>query len=134
MQLPSQHSMLGHHRHASETLIVVLGSSLPSSTKKNILSKLDPSDKTFLIRTCSQFTISGHYRPISERHLRSTPLLYAISISGHRTLIKLCGCHADLVFRLAHRLLYWEFSFPDLNANLWYFNLAMHGSRKFCQF
>ena len=47
-KLPSQHSMFGHHRHASETplafrwraddgpLIVVLGSSLPSSTKKNV--------------------------------------------------------------------------------------------------
>ena len=46
-KLPSQHSMLGHHRHASETplmafrwradngsLKVVLGSSLPSATKK----------------------------------------------------------------------------------------------------
>ena len=49
-KLPSQHSMEGHHRHANETpimafrwcadngpLIVVLGSSIPSSTKKKVV-------------------------------------------------------------------------------------------------
>ena len=52
-KLSSQHSMLGHHRHASETpfipgpFIVVFGSSLPSSTKKT-LSKLDHLLQNFL--------------------------------------------------------------------------------------
>ena len=54
-KLPNHHSMLSHHRHASETpkmafrwraddgpLIVVFGSSFLSSTEKKTLSKLDP--------------------------------------------------------------------------------------------
>ena len=37
-RLPSQHSMLGHHRHTSETPhIVVFGSSLLLLTKKNVV-------------------------------------------------------------------------------------------------
>ena len=60
--------MLGHHRHANETklklsrlsliafrwradddpLIVVVGSSLPSSSEKKMLSKLDPLWQNFL--------------------------------------------------------------------------------------
>ena len=60
-RLPSQHSMLRHHRHAIETplndvslagddcpLILVFGSSLPASTKKRCQS-LTPYDKTFWI-------------------------------------------------------------------------------------
>ena len=60
-KLPSQHSMLGHHRPASETsfewrfagaplmarFLVVFGSSLLSSTKKG-LSELDPLCHNFL--------------------------------------------------------------------------------------
>ena len=46
-RLPSQHSMLGHHRHASETThIVVFGSFLLSFTKKTRCQTV----KTFLIR------------------------------------------------------------------------------------
>ena len=67
-KLPSQHSMLGHYRHASATafngchwrinddpLIVVFGSSLPSSAKnKQKKTKLsgsnhDTNDKTLII-------------------------------------------------------------------------------------
>ena len=53
-KLPSQDSMLGHHRHASEmpfkwhstgrsmmAAIVVFGSSIPSSAQKKNTSKLD---------------------------------------------------------------------------------------------
>ena len=50
-RLPSQHSMLGHHRHASETRhIVVFGSSLLSLTKKKRCQSWTPSGKTFWIR------------------------------------------------------------------------------------
>ena len=56
-KLPSQHSMLCHHRHASETpcngpLKVVLRSSLPSQQLKNTLKLLDPLWTNFWIRLC----------------------------------------------------------------------------------
>ena len=57
-KLPSQHSILGYHRPASETSfkwpmtarLVVFGSTLLSSTAKN----RTPSDKTFRICACFQ--------------------------------------------------------------------------------
>ena len=67
-KLPSQqHSMLGHHQHASETPfnmafrwraddgphIVVFGSSHPSSTKKKRCQSWTPFDNIFWIRACS---------------------------------------------------------------------------------
>ena len=68
-KLPSQHSMLGHHLHASETPfkwpfpggqmmpaysgIWILTSLVNKKTKqKKTLSKFDPSDKTFWICVC----------------------------------------------------------------------------------
>ena len=57
-KLPSQHSMLGQHRLASEMsltddgpLTVVFGSFLPSSIKKKRCHSWTPSGKTFWIRT-----------------------------------------------------------------------------------
>ena len=60
-KLPSQHLMLGHHRHASKTpfkwrccraddgpLIVVFGYSLPSSKIKKIIKVGPPLTKLFL--------------------------------------------------------------------------------------
>ena len=44
-KLPRQHSMLGHHQHTSETLLVVFGS----------CHIWTPSDKTFWIDACSTF-------------------------------------------------------------------------------
>ena len=58
-KLPSQNSMLGHHRPASDRFrwraddgpfIVIFGSSIPSSTGKKRYQNVDPSDKTFWIR------------------------------------------------------------------------------------
>ena len=72
-KLPSQHSIFGHHRPASETLfkwrslgadhgplIVVFGSYLTSSIYKNMLSKLDPLCQNFLDPRMSIFLKSVH--------------------------------------------------------------------------
>ena len=56
----SQHFMLGHHRHVSETraddvpLIVVFGSSFSSSNLKKRRQSWTPSNKTLWIRACKQ--------------------------------------------------------------------------------
>ena len=74
-KLPSEHSMLGHHQHASETpcklrfpgglmmalLRVVFGSSLSSSTKKKNI-RVEPPYKTFWIQACKwwvRFTLKN---------------------------------------------------------------------------
>ena len=79
-KLPSQHSMLGHHRHASETfrwragdgpLIVVLGSSLPSSTKNKTKKRCQswtPSDKTFWIHACSVLCLLVQVGSTQKKH------------------------------------------------------------------
>ena len=65
---PSQHSMLGHHRHAGKHLMafrsraddapltVVLGSSLPSSTKKTIALQYPRDYITMIIFPCGMFS------------------------------------------------------------------------------
>ena len=65
-KLPSQHSTLSLHRPANGvlwravngTLIVVFGSSLPSSIKKKTCQSWTPSDKTLWIRACILRTFS----------------------------------------------------------------------------
>ena len=83
-KLPSQHSILGHHRPASETpfnvddpLSVVFESSLSSTTKK--LSELiwTPSDKSFWIRAppSPASLLSLLYRVIHPRSISNIPII-----------------------------------------------------------
>ena len=63
-KLPSQHSMLGHHRHASKSytgiwIIPPLIIIKTNEKQKQKTSELDPPDKTFWIRTCIRINTVG---------------------------------------------------------------------------
>ena len=84
--------MLGHHRPASETplafrwwtdddlFIVVFGSSIPSSTKKNSFQIWTPSDKTFWIRAC----IDRVHRIFENGLMIYEGLVQSMDIFSHR--------------------------------------------------
>ena len=66
-------------------IIVVLGSSLPSSTaKKKTLSKLDPSDKTFWIRACIRWYALGR---AFQNLLNYMALIIGLLLEIYKTMI-----------------------------------------------
>ena len=82
-------------RQQNAVKIVVLGSSLPSSTKKT--SKFDPPDKTFWIRACSGRNLQLNY--FSSKYLHNAKI--CTETPTEQTLIRCILWHLAWVYTFA---------------------------------